>query len=365
VAVCHTHGSGSGTSAPENATTKEMKNIQVDHGEYCITKRPFIKKIYNYCVTTEQCIIIIENIEEACCMEKEKILIVSVNEYDIDSVNSLNEKYQIFTAPSLEDALRKFKDERFHTAVTAIYNKFPGRVEMVRKLQQVNAEIPFLVITFHNSVLIALEVMNVTMNDYIAKSFNLDEPKLVVMHALDRKKIKKKIRDKKHLQDSLFVDGFIYNRRFFDELLQHEEQHAKRHPHKFTLLILNIDDFETFNLCYGPKGEDDVLDFVAAILKSRVRSADSVSRFGPEEFAVITPHTERKSALVLASRILEAVSGEQLTIEGSKAGVTVSIGMSTFNEDAFTKEALIKTAEEALSQAKKLGKNRVCLFGST
>lgn len=300
-------------------------------------------------------------------MEKEKILIVNVNEYDLDSVNSLNEKYQIFTAPSLEDALRKFKDERFHTVVTVIDNKFPGRVEMMRKLQQVNAETPVLVITFHNSVLIALEVMNVTMNDYTAKSLNLDEPKLVVMHALDRKKIEEKSRDKKHLQDALFVDGLtqVYNRRFFDELLQHEEQRAKRHPQKFTLLIFNIDDFETFNLCYGPQGEDDVLDFVAAILKSRVRSADSISRFGPEEFAVITPHTEKKSALVLASRILEAVSGEQLTIEGSKAGVTVSIGMSTFNEDAFTKEALIKTAEEALSQAKKLGKNRVCLFGST
>jgi diguanylate cyclase (GGDEF)-like protein len=300
-------------------------------------------------------------------MEKEKILIVNVNENVLDSVNSLNEKYQIFTAPSFENALRKFKDERFHTVVTVIDNKFPGGVEMVRKLQQVNAETPVLVITFHNSVLIALEVMNVTTNDYIAKSFNLDEPKLVVMHALDRKKIEKESRDKKHLQDALFVDGLIqvYNRRFFDELLQHEELRATRYPQKFTLLIVDIDDFETFNQRYGSQGEDKVLGFVATILKSRVRSADTVSRFGPEGFAVITPHTEKKRALVLASRLLEAVSGEQVPIDGSMAGVTVSIGMSTFNEDAFTKEALIKTAKEALSQTKKLGKNRVCLFGST
>ena len=300
-------------------------------------------------------------------MEKEKILIVNVNENVLDSVNSLNEKYQIFTAPSFENALRKFKDERFHTVVTVIDNKFPGGVEMVRKLQQVDAETPVLVITFHNSVLIALEVMNVTTNDYIAKSFNLDEPKLVVMHALDRKKIEKESRDKKHLQDALFVDGLIqvYNRRFFDELLQHEELRAKRYPQKFTLLIVDIDDFETFNQRYGSQGEDKVLGFVATILKSRVRSADTVSRFGPEGFAVITPHTEKKRALVLASRLLEAVSGEQVPIDGSMAGVTVSIGMSTFNEDAFTKEALIKTAKEALSQTKKLGKNRVCLFGST
>ena len=101
---------------------------------------------------------------------------------------------------------------------------------------------------------------------------------------------------------------------------------------------------------------DNNFSSIAAILKSRVRSADSVTRFGLEEFAVITPHTEKKSALVLASRILEAVSDEQLAIEGSMAGVTASIGMSTFNEDAFTKEALIKTAEETLSHAKKLGK---------
>jgi diguanylate cyclase (GGDEF)-like protein len=298
-------------------------------------------------------------------MEKEKILIVNVNEYILDSVNSHNEKYQIFAAPSFENALRKFKDERFHTVVTVVDNKFHGGVEMVRKLQQVNAETPVLVITLHNSVLIALEVMNVTTNDYIAKSFNLNEPKHLVVHALDRKKIEEESRDKKHLQDVLFVDGLIqvYHRRFFDELLKHEERRAKRYPQKFTLLIVNIDDFETFNQRYGSQGKDKVLGFVAAILKSRTRSVDFVSRFGPEEFAVITPHTEKKRALVLASRLLEAVSGEQLAIDGSKAGVTVSIGMSTFNEDAFTKEALIKTAEEALSQAKKLGKNRVCLFG--
>jgi diguanylate cyclase (GGDEF)-like protein len=239
-------------------------------------------------------------------------------------------------------------------------------VEVVQKLQEVKTDTPILVITAHYSVPVAIEAMKAGAYDYITKPFNLDELKLVVMHALERKKLEEEVKEKKLMQDTLFMDSLTqaYNRRFFDELLQHEEWRAKRYPQKFTLLIVDIDDFRKFNDRYGTQAGDKVLSFIGAMLKSRVRNTDSVARFGGEEFAIITPHTEKKNAMVLASRLVEAVAREQFNIEGFKASVTVSIGLSTFNEDAFTKESLMKTAEEALFQAKKLGKNRVCLIGS-
>jgi len=300
-------------------------------------------------------------------MEKEKILIVNAGQFVLESVDTLNEKYQIFTAPSFEEALKKFRDDQFHSLIAEITDKYPGGVEVVQKLQQVQTNTPILVITFQNSVAAAVEAIKTGVNDYITKPFNLDELKLVITHALERKKLEEEVKEKKLMQDTLFMDGLtqVYNRRFFDELLQHEEWRAKRYPQKFTLLLVDIDDFKKFNERYGQQSGDKVLSFIGAMLKSRARNTDYVARFGGEEFAIITPHTEKKNAMVLASRLVEAVSREQFAIEGFKAALTVSIGLSTFNEDCFTKESLMKSAEEALFQAKKLGKNRVCLFGST
>jgi two-component system cell cycle response regulator len=300
-------------------------------------------------------------------MEKEKILVINADQYVLESLTNLNEKYQIFTAASIEDALQKYRDESFHTVITEINENYPGGVEVVRKLQQVKADTPILVITSHNSIPVAIEAMKAGAYDYITKPFNFDELRLVVMHSLERKKLEEEVRETRLLQDSMFMDPLtqVYNRRFFDELLQHEEWRAKRYPQKFSLLIIDIDGFGDFNARYGAEGGDKVLSCLGTMLKSRVRNTDSVARFDGEKFAVITPHTEKKNAMILASRLLVAVSMEQFAIGGATAGVTVSIGLSTFNEDAFTREALILAAEEALSQAKRLGKNRACLFGGS
>ena len=97
---------------------------------------------------------------------------------------------------------------------------------------------------------------------------------------------------------------------------------------------------------------------------AKTRDTDFVARYGGEEFAIIAPQTNKKGASMIAARIIDLLPKEQFDAENSpQLKLTVSIGIATFRDDLMEKEDLIKRADRALYQAKKLGKNRVCLFG--
>jgi two-component system, cell cycle response regulator len=92
------------------------------------------------------------------------------------------------------------------------------------------------------------------------------------------------------------------------------------------------------------------------------RNIDLAFRYGGEEFAVLAPEQNKKEAAVLAQRILNNIKSEQFDPdEGPGMQITVSIGIACYPQDADTKEGLIKKADQALYQAKALGKGQVCL----
>jgi two-component system cell cycle response regulator len=237
---------------------------------------------------------------------------------------------------------------------------------VLRKFKEVKSNIPIIVVTTYSSVSLAVEAMKEGAYDYITKPFNLDELRLVVLHALERQKLLEEVKEKNIYQELALIDGLthIYNRRYFDELLRREVDRAMRYPQKFSLLMIDIDDFKKYNDTYGHLAGDRVLKGIASILFHRTRSTDFVARFGGEEFVLIAPHTDKKGASVLAARIADLVAKENFVLTDSTVtNVTVSIGVATFGDDATTKEELIQSADKALYQAKRLGKNRVCLFG--
>ncbi|HQO38395.1 MAG TPA: diguanylate cyclase, partial [Candidatus Omnitrophota bacterium] len=203
--------------------------------------------------------------------------------------------------------------------------------------------------------------------DYITTPFNLDELQLVVQHALERKRLKEEVKEKRHFQEMAIMDGLtmIYNRAYFDELIRREEDRARRYPQKFSLLMIDLDDFKKYNDSYGHPAGDSILKHVAQLFQRTIRTSDFVARYGGEEFVIITPHTDKIHASVLASRLLSMVNKSIIQVdEKTPLSVTVSIGLATFGDDASARDALIQSADKALYQAKQLGKNRVCLFGT-
>lgn len=144
----------------------------------------------------------------------------------------------------------------------------------------------------------------------------------------------------------------LANRRHFDDTLAIEWRRAIRNGLPMSLLILDIDHFKQYNDEHGHQAGDDALRRVAQVLRDVIsRAADLVARYGGEEFAVLLPETDADHALEIAELVCTSIE---------LAGITASIGVATEipSRDS-TSESLVKRADEALYEAKRLGRNRV------
>ncbi len=155
----------------------------------------------------------------------------------------------------------------------------------------------------------------------------------------------------------------IANRRKFDEYLDQEWQRCKRAKVSLSLLMCDIDYFKHYNDTYGHQAGDLCLKRIAqAMEKTVVRPMDLVARYGGEEFAVILSDTGLMGACHVARRIQEVVKNLNIAHSDSSVGthVTLSIGITSLIPDEdLSMDLLIKTADEALYQAKRKGRNRM------
>jgi diguanylate cyclase (GGDEF)-like protein len=162
------------------------------------------------------------------------------------------------------------------------------------------------------------------------------------------------------------LDGLtgVANRRCFDEILLDEFERARRLNVPLALLLLDIDDFKSYNDSYGHPAGDECLRRVSGAVKNAFwRAGDLVARYGGEEFAVVLPSVDLAGARLIADRVCLAVSA--LDIEhpaSSHRVVTVSVGAAAFIpcRGDETHADLLKAADIALYAAKKSGKNRAC-----
>lgn len=155
----------------------------------------------------------------------------------------------------------------------------------------------------------------------------------------------------------------LWNHGYFQTALSEEIQRAARYRKGLSLAILDIDHFKHYNDTLGHQAGDAVLRGLAKMLKEAARAADTMARYGGEEFAMIFPDTSRQEALGACERLRERVFQEPFTREEIQpAGrLTISIGLAGFPHDADTPAGLIRAADLALYEAKRTGKNRVCL----
>ena len=157
------------------------------------------------------------------------------------------------------------------------------------------------------------------------------------------------------------TDGLtrLFTHRYFQDSFDSELKRAGRYEDNVSLLITDIDHFKKFNDTYGHQIGDMVLRETAGCMKELRREQDLVARYGGEEFAVILPSTSKHDALQVAEKLRKAVADRTYHSEKGDLKVTISIGLSTFPEDAREKGLLIKAADAALYVAKETGRNRV------
>lgn len=155
----------------------------------------------------------------------------------------------------------------------------------------------------------------------------------------------------------------LYNRRHFNEMLEHEIGRSERHRHEFSIVFIDCDNFKEINDSFGHPTGDEVLTEMAAIMNALMRKGDLVARFGGDEFAIMLPETGRDGALIVAEQVRKAIHD---TVFKNPAGesfhASVSLGAVSYPNDAVSVPDLMAGCDMALYKAKFAGKNSVIAF---
>ncbi|MBI4834586.1 MAG: GGDEF domain-containing protein [Planctomycetes bacterium] len=160
------------------------------------------------------------------------------------------------------------------------------------------------------------------------------------------------------ITDSL--TGLFSKRHFFAQIQTYFEL-SRRHKTPFSLLMIDIDHFKSVNDTYGHPVGDLVLREITKLIEKNLRKTSSAYRYGGEEIAIILPNTDLKGAIQAAERVRKKVESYRIIIqEGSKIEVTISLGVSEYNDHMEDVAHLISRADKSLYQAKQTGRNKVC-----
>lgn len=154
----------------------------------------------------------------------------------------------------------------------------------------------------------------------------------------------------------------LRNRRSFIEQAETELYRSLRYDRKFSLIMFDIDYFKGINDTFGHSVGDLVLQEIAKICRDLLREIDIIGRIGGEEFAILLPETDIQNAVQVAQRLCDTISENKLFISDKKIKFTASFGVVFADKlNMLTIDELLNQADNALYQAKKGGRNRVCV----
>lgn len=170
-------------------------------------------------------------------------------------------------------------------------------------------------------------------------------------------------RDLEYVRREAMTDGLtgLANRKSFDDELRQLMSDASAVKKPFTLLMVDIDHFKSFNDNFGHQVGDQVLRLVARTLKDGLKGRDFAARYGGEEFAILLPETGLQSALAVGNSLRQAIAMKDVVnrTSGSTLGrITMSIGVAEYAYESMP-EDIIERADAALYIAKHNGRNQV------
>lgn len=189
-------------------------------------------------------------------------------------------------------------------------------------------------------------------SDYDLELLNAIMPQFAVL--IDRASLKHKAGEFEQLSVTDALTGLL-NRRYLEERLTEEIKRSNRHEFPVSFMMIDVDEFKSYNDTFGHTEGDRALQIVANCLKDSLRSIDVAARYGGEEFSILLPQTNSSEAAVIAERIRERV--EQADFPHRQ--VTVSIGVASISLSLNSAHDLIRAADRALYEAKRCGKNNV------
>ncbi len=185
--------------------------------------------------------------------------------------------------------------------------------------------------------------------------FQAIAPQLAV--SIDRATLKERAGEFEQLSVTDALTGLL-NRRYIEERLMEEIKRSNRHGFPMSFMMLDVDEFKSYNDTYGHPAGDEALKMVGHIIRETLRGADVAARYGGEEFAILLPQTISEEAVTIAERIRSNI--EETAFPHRR--VTLSIGVASCSAELCLAENIVSAADKALYNAKHKGRNRVQAF---
>jgi diguanylate cyclase (GGDEF)-like protein len=158
----------------------------------------------------------------------------------------------------------------------------------------------------------------------------------------------------------------LFNRRFMEESLEREARRAAREGRPLSVLMLDLDQFKTFNDAHGHVAGDELLRALGNFMRTHTRADDVACRYGGDEFTIILPNASIENAIRRAEALRNGARNAQAAgpdrpdgPDGHREPITISVGIAAYPEHGRTAEELLRAADTALFQAKRSGRNQV------
>ena len=232
--------------------------------------------------------------------------------------------------------------------------------QVMERLKEIETEgyLPVLAVTAQPAH--KLRALQCGAKDFISKPFDLDEVLMRVHNMLEVRLLHKAARSHGKMLESLALHDpltGLANRRLFADRMSMALVHARRNKSAMAVVYLDLDGFKQINDTLGHGTGDVLLKMVARRLVATVREEDTVARLGGDEFIISLWHVSGPgNAATVALKVIEAVS-QPYEIEGNTVRITASAGIGIYPRHGEDMETLIKSADLALYEAKRAGKN--------
>ncbi|HMB75730.1 MAG TPA: PleD family two-component system response regulator [Kiloniellaceae bacterium] len=229
--------------------------------------------------------------------------------------------------------------------------------------QEQTRHTPILLIIDDNDLPRLSQGMEVGVTDYLVRPFDPNELRARCRTQVRRRRyhdqLKSLLFDSVSMAYSDPLTG-LFNRRYLFAHLEHKVGELDDSTKRLAVLMIDIDRFKLVNDSFGHGFGDEVLRGVAHCIADGLRDSDMVARYGGEEFVVVMPNTTAAEAVGVADRLREAVSRLNFVTPGADKTplpVTVSVGVASSSAAVSTVDALIESADRALYEAKRSGRN--------
>lgn len=278
-----------------------------------------------------------------------RILLIEDNPLYADQILSLLRLagYQADLAHTGKEALEK--GERYNLAIVDLVLPDMFGIELIKAFKEINPTMDFIVITGHATLDSAIDAVNLGVFKYIRKSADPGELIEAVRAVF-----------KKQSETMFDPTTELYNHSYFSQVYRAEFERAKRYSRPLSLLVMDIDNFKQVNDTHGHVAGDAVLARIGRIVRENVRASDVPARWHErgDELIILFPETKSRDALAIGERLRHLIAQGRFP-EGIT--VTVSGGVASYPEHATDPGGLIVKADNALNEAKRSGRNRICI----